>query len=405
MDDNKPGADTGETAADSGPLPPGGRRKRPAPTIDLEASEVSDVSDASHTAGNPDAEQAQDAAADPDAGNKPSRSWAVPIGVSALAGALATALIFAVALWAEWPFVSNDGGVAERKEAAILATLNARVARIESKASEPAAPQAAVTDPALADKLTSVETALASLRDDVTALRAQADKASADVSAVKSAPAESAPVADFSAIEERLGKIERATAALAAAPPPSPPAAPAPDPRLQQVAAASSLDQAVRNGAPFATQLAAAAKLAGGTDALKPLAPFAASGIPAAGALSRELLTLLPQLEPKQVDAPASGGILDRLQQSAMKLVRVRRVDAPGSDVSAVIARAKAAAQRDDVAAASRELSALPAADRAAVQSWLDKVAARDAALAASQKFVADTMAVLPGSPVLATPR
>jgi hypothetical protein len=405
MDDNKPGADAGETAADSGPLPPEGRRKRPAPTIDLEASEVSDVSDAPHTTGNPDTEQAQDVAADPDAGEKPSRSWAVPIGVSALAGALATALIFAVALWAEWPFVSNDGGVAERKEAAILATLNARVARIESKASEPAAPQAAAVDPALADKLTSVEAALASLRDDVTALRVQADKASADVSAVKSVPAESAPVADFSAIEERLGKIERATAALAAAPPPSPPAAPAPDPRLQQVAAASSLDQAVRSGAPFAIQLAAAAKLAGGTDALKPLAPFAASGIPATGALSRELLTLLPRLEPKQVDAPASGGILDRLQQSAMKLVRVRRVDAPGSDVSAVIARAKAAAQRDDVAAASRELSALPAADRAPVQPWLDKVAARDAALAASQKFVADTMAVLPGSPVLATPR
>jgi hypothetical protein len=403
MDDNKPGADAGETAADSGPLPPEGRRKRPAPTIDLEASEVSDVSDAPHTTGNPDTEQAQDVAADPDAGEKPSRSWAVPIGVSALAGALATALIFAVALWAEWPFVSNDGGVAERKEAAILATLNARVARIESKASEPAAPQAAAVDPALADNLTSVEAALASLRDDVTALRAQADKASADVSAVKSVSAESAPVADFSAIEERLGKIERATAALAAAPPPSPPAAP--DPRLQHVAAASALDQAVRSGAPFAIQLAAAAKLAGGTDALKPLAPFAASGIPATGALSRELLTLLPRLEPKQVDAPASGGILDRLQQSAMKLVRVRRVDAPGSDVSAVIARAKAAAQRDDVVAASRELSALPAADRALVQPWLDKVAARGAALAASQKFVADTMAVLPGSPVLATPR
>ncbi|HTM70633.1 MAG TPA: hypothetical protein VL118_07155, partial [Luteimonas sp.] len=336
---------------------------------------------------------------------KKRRSWAVPVGVSALAGALAAALIFAVALWAEWPFASNDGGVAERREAAILATLDARVAKIESKPSVSVAPQAVTADPALADKLTSVETALASLRDDVKALRAQADKASADVGAIKSAPAETAPAGDMAAIEERLGKIERATATLATAPPPAPSAAPAPDPKLQHVVVASTLDQAVRSGGPFAAPLAAATKFAGASDALKPLAPFAASGIPAASALSRELLTLLPRLEPKQADVPASGGILDRLQQSAMKLVRVQRVDAGGSDLSAAIARARTAAQRDDVAAANRELSALPSADRAPVQPWLDKVAARNAALAASQKFVADTMAVLPGSPVSATPR
>jgi hypothetical protein len=75
--------------------------------------------------------------------------------------------------------------------------------------------------------------------------------------------------------------------------------------------------------------------------------------------------------------------------------VRVRRVDAAGDDIAAVFARAKAAAQRNDVSAARRELSALPPAARAPVQPWLDKATARDAALAASQKFVADTMASL----------
>jgi hypothetical protein len=37
----------------------------------------------------------------------------------------------------------------------------------------------------------------------------------------------------------------------------------------------------------------------------------------------------------------------------------------------------------------------LPAADRAAAQSWIDKADARDAALAASRQFEADAMAAL----------
>jgi hypothetical protein len=81
-----------------------------------------------------------------------------------------------------------------------------------------------------------------------------------------------------------------------------------------------------------------------------------------------------------------------------MKLVRIRRVDIGGDDVAAVVARTKAAIARDDISAARRELSALSPAERAPVQPWLDKLAARDAALAASQKFVADTVAALPAS-------
>ena len=54
-----------------------------------------------------------------------------------------------------------------------------------------------------------------------------------------------------------------------------------------------------------------------------------------------------------------------------------------------------AAIHTDYIGAARRELSALPPAERAPVQPWLDKLTARDAALAASQKFVADTVAAL----------
>lgn len=397
MDDNKPGTDAGEAASDIGSSPEE-KRKRPGPTIDLEASEVSEVSPVTDNQ-----EQAADAAVsgserDSDSETKSARSGILPIVASAMAGALAAALILAVALWAEWPFALNDGGIAEREEASALATLNARVAKIETRAAESTTPQSAPIDPALKDRLKAVEASLASLRENVTTLRAQAEKTVVDVNAVKATRSDSssAPVVDLSAIEARLGKIERATAELAAVPPSRPqPVAPLPDPRLKQVAAASALDQAVRSGAPFATSLAAVKGFAG-ADALKPLEPFAASGIPDAASLLRELLTLLSRLEPKQAEAPAANGILDRLQHSAMKLVRIRRVDAAGDDVAAVAARAKAAAQRDDIGAARRELAALPPAARAPVQPWLDKLAARDAALTASQKFVADTVAALP---------
>jgi hypothetical protein len=402
-DNNKPGNEAGETATDIG-LPPDEKRKRPGPTIDLEPSEVSDISPA---ADNPDHEQTADSAishSEPD--SKPdsnseknsARGGVLPIAVSALTGALAAALIVAVALWAEWPFALNDGGAAERGEASALAMINARVAKIEARTADSATSgQSAAVDPALADRLKAVEASLASVREDVANLRARAEKTVADLSAVKAArpDAAPAPAIDLSAIEERLGKIERTTAELAATPP-SPPhqAAPAPDPRLKQVAAASTLDQAVRSGAPFATALATVKGFAG-ADALKPLEPFAATGIPDAASLSRELLALLPRLEPKQTDVPAANGILERLQHSAMKLVRVRRVDDAGADVAAIAARAKAAAEHNDISAARRELSALSPAARARVQPWLDKVAARDAALAASRKFVADTMTSL----------
>jgi hypothetical protein len=60
-----------------------------------------------------------------------------------------------------------------------------------------------------------------------------------------------------------------------------------------------------------------------------------------------------------------------------------------------VVARATAAALRNDVNEARRELMTLAPADRAAAQAWIDKADARDAALAASRQFAADAMTAL----------
>ena len=117
--------------------------------------------------------------------------------------------------------------------------------------------------------------------------------------------------------------------------------------------------------------------------------------MPTPPALSRELLTLVPKLSPAADAATTGTGIVDRLQAGASKLVRVERTDAVGNDRGAVVARVTAAALRNDFAEARRELAALAPADRAPAQAWLDKAAARDAALAASRQFAEDAMAAL----------
>jgi hypothetical protein len=132
--------------------------------------------------------------------------------------------------------------------------------------------------------------------------------------------------------------------------------------------------------------------------ALNSLESFASAGVPTSASLSRELLTLVPKLSPPLLVSdtePAGEGLMDRLKAGASNLVRIERTDAIGSDRGAVVARVTAAALRNDSNEARRELKTLPAADRAAAQSWIDKADARDAALAASRQFEADAMAAL----------
>ena len=129
------------------------------------------------------------------------------------------------------------------------------------------------------------------------------------------------------------------------------------------------LDVSVRLGEPFTAALAAAKALAPDPDVLKPLDDFAASGVPNAASLSRELLTLVPKLTPPaQENATTGTGIVDRLQAGAAKLVRIERTDTVGNDRSAVVARVTAAALRNDYAEARRELNTLAPGDRTAAQ-------------------------------------
>jgi hypothetical protein len=386
---------------DAAPAPDAGKVKREPPTIDLEATEVSEnkAADSTTAAEPPHSESESPQPESAQTGPAPRSRGASPWLVAPLSGVAAAALVLAVGSFLGWP-AAQSPPTAPPASAATVDDLAARVGALESKVAKAPAP---VTDPAMTARLADIEKSVTTLRGDLANLRAQSDKLAAAVNAPRAASGEpvAAPTVDLSGINERIDGIERAMRAQATAVAQAAAAKAAPgkaedDMPLRRVVAAALLDVAVRHGDPFAGALTAAKALAPDPAKLTPLEPFAAKGIPAPPALCRELLTLVPKLSPvADSTSAAGGGIVDRLQAGASKLVRIERTDVAGNDRSAVVARATAAALRNDFPDARRELASLDAADRAPAQAWLDKAAERDAALAASRQFAEEMMAGL----------
>ncbi len=380
---------------DTTPSPDSGRARRPPPTIDLEASQVSSETRNAAEDAPPEPVSDEPFSHEPSSQEPISDEPAAPISpwvIAPVSGAVAAALVICVGWLLGWPAVLPATSSAPPLNAAVIDDLAARVAGIEAKISKPAAP---APDPAMANRVEALEKSVASLRGDLSGLRAQSEKLAASVNDVKSAPRVAAPSVDLSAINERIAQLERATRAQVSGIAQES-AKPADDVPLRRVVAATVLDVSVRQGEPYVAALAAAKSLAENADALKPLDGFAATGVPSAASLSRELLSLVPKLSPAQQESATSGsGIVDRLQAGAAKLVRIERTDGVGNDRGAVVARVTAAALRNDFSEARRELKTLAPADRAAAQAWLDKADARDTTLAASRQFASEAMAVL----------
>ena len=393
---------------DAAPSPDAGKVKREPPTIDLEATQVSEKAAETGTAEPPrpdsDASSSQASSEPPKQAEPAPRGsgsrGASPWLVAPLSGLVAAAVVLAVGSFLGWPEVQSPPAPAQVSPIA-FDDLNARVAGLESKLAKLPG-----TDPAVTARLDGIEKSVASLRSDLANLRTQSDQLA---DAVNNAPmpatgeGAAAPKVDLSAINARIDQIERNVraetdklgAAVAQASQAAASAKAQDDVPLRRVVAATLLDVAVRHNDPFESALTTAKALAADPDKLKPLDAFAAKGIPAPPALCRELLTLVPKLSPAATTPGTGSGIIDRLQAGASNLVRIERSDAVGNDRSAIVTRMTAAALRNDLPDARRELASLDAADRAPAQGWLDKVAARDAALAASRQFASDAMAAL----------
>jgi hypothetical protein len=390
---------------DTGSLPDSSRPKREAPTIDLDATEVSSVTRAAADASPaeaPSASSPEPAPESPSAApaDAPSPRPVSPWIVAPVSGAAAASLVIGVGWMLGWPPVQPASAPAPSQLSASIDTLSARVAGLEPKVGKP------VPDPAAAARTDALEKTVATLRSELAATRAQADKMASVLNDVKSAPrADGAASPDLSEVDARIAKIESQmrTQGAEIAQQGSRLAdtkadiKPADDMALRRLVSAALLDVQVRIGEPFPATLATAKALAPDPDILKPLDRFAEKGVPNGARLSSELLAVVSKLQPaaQQNTTTTGTGIVERLQAGAAKLVKIERSDTAGNDRGAVVARITAAAVRNDFNEARRQLETLEPNDRAAAQDWLERANARDAALAASRKFATDAMAAL----------
>ena len=291
-------------------------------------------------------------------------------------------------------------------DAKVLDDLTARVAKLEAGASNPRSPSA---DPALANRMATLEGALKSLEekigvvarstDDIDLIARDArEKAATSAAAIAELTQKMARLGSASELDasvNRIAALERLMATMQAELAKRG-VGETGDRPVRLAVTAAALNTAVERGDAFAAELAAAKLLAGNAAALAPLEPFAATGLPSATALGRELVALTNALAQTSGAPPREGGFLDRLQANAERLVRIRPLDEPpGDDPAAVLTRIEQRALQADLPGALAELAKLPAPARAAAQAWIAKAQARLAAVAASRRFATDAFAAL----------
>jgi hypothetical protein len=272
--------------------------------------------------------------------------------------------------------------------------LQERIAKLETQL---AAPRAA--DPQLQARIVAAESAVKTLSDMIAARDKRHDDlaelardareratsaASVAEAAQKSQAASPEARADLDALTKRLASMEESArtsqAELAKR-------MSAENAKGRFAVAAIALREAVDGGLPFQAELAAVKALSADPAAVKVLEPFAASGVPSAVSLGRELAGLMPSIwKVARKDEAQEGTFLERLQANASKIVRIRPAgEVTGDDPMSVSARIEARAGRADINGALAELAKLPADAREPAAAWIKKAQAYNAAIAAAR--------------------
>jgi hypothetical protein len=377
------------------------RRKRPAPTIDLTATDVSGSSPdhEAHAAEPPPRDEHPSMEAPKPAAESPASNGAKPWNWAAarqmffagLGGAAIVVLVF-LGVWLAGLVPARHASPVDAGSASVRA-LNERLANIESSIAK-----APASGPGVSERLSAADNAVKSLGIALTALNKRSDEVAARVDAADRAVTElrdsvqglakntSAGLspADVETLQKRLATLEQAVRSATG------------DKAARLALTAAALRDAVVRGAPFAAELGEARYLGADEKQLAPLAPFAANGVPAAATLAQELRALIPALVKASGAQAPSGGFLDRLQANASKLVRIRPVDAPvGDDTSAVLARIEVETAHVDIDGALADLGKLDATTRALARDWIAKAQSRQTAIAAARQFSADAMRAL----------
>ncbi|MGE5535854.1 MAG: COG4223 family protein [Acidobacteriota bacterium] len=401
-----------------------GRRKRPAPTIDLTATEVKSESDAQAQGEQSDAADSSSATESTDE-LKPNvdENRATGVAWAMLASGFAGGAVVAAVLAALW---FADALPVRTSPGSSTAALNARIAQLEAQLRKLSAAPADDNDkalndlsqrigniesvlaklpaenPALGDRLTAIESSLKSFgialtalthRSDDTAATAKAaaeraDAAAKAVAQLQTQTQNALPIAnkdEIDALNKRIAALERTVKAASVS-----------DKAARLALSAASLRDAVARGEPFAVQLADVKSLGADANKLAPLQIFATTGIPSAETLARELNGLIPVMRKASGAEAETGGFLARLQAHAKNIVHVSPVDAPtGNDPDTILTRLEVEASHNDIAGAVKDIAKLPADVRAPADAWLQRARQRQAAIDASRALVADTAAAL----------
>jgi hypothetical protein len=395
------------------------KRKRPAPTIDLTATEVAGEAAAKAESAPaqepPPAEPPQqEAKAEPRSPEPPPvephpQPSAFKAYLLAMAAGFAGVVIGAAAVWALLPAASNDG--------APTAALQKQIDELKNRPAPAPAPDSRALE-ALRQSVRKLESDIAKLppdtRSDLIAAQARkaqqsaeaAEKAVADLRDSVQRAAQQAPAAidtgALAALQKRVAALEESVKAARER------SADAPDRAARLALSAAALRDAVDSGAPFEAELAQAKALGGDDKALAPLPEFAASGLPSSAALTHALRALLPALADAAGARSAPAGFLERLQANAGRIVRIGPAGAPPGDAAAdVLARLELEAAHGDLDGALADLAKLPEAARAPAQTLIAKLTARRQALAAARNFAAERARALgqpPGADALRRP-
>jgi hypothetical protein len=142
----------------------------------------------------------------------------------------------------------------------------------------------------------------------------------------------------------------------------------------------ANLRDAVNAGRPYAADLAAIKALLPTAGDLGALPTHADTGIPTTAELAGKLDVIAGAVEtPAPQQAPAGSSFLDSMIASAKSAVSIRRIgeDAAPSEPAAELARARSELTQGKLDAAMKEVEALPAPYREAFAGWLDDARAR----------------------------
>jgi hypothetical protein len=152
----------------------------------------------------------------------------------------------------------------------------------------------------------------------------------------------------------------------------------------------ANLNEAVSAGRPYAAELAAVQPLLPDAASVDDLATHATAGIPTLPELTQDFIALAEKAAPP----PAAGGsFVDSVIASAKSAITIRRIDATatGNAPDAVMARAEDDLKQGELDDAVAEVDSLPPDIRDAFAGWLEKARARldaDEALAKLQGAV-----------------